>query len=188
MNKTKFIASAALAAVLFSTTALAYRDFKTPATSYIHKGDKVILNHSISTPGGEKIFLQNGKVKRRSEVGQSRPYCYFHLRRDRAFIDTETSLSSEDFTVIDTTKYNELVFNDQPLSQPRVILAMMDSTERGNSERTLTTRIYLTSVSQPQVIGLNCSVWAVPSERSHVSIDEIRKALGDLVTLELADY
>ena len=173
-----------------STSALAYGVYQTPATGYIHSGDKVILNQSISTPGGAKIFLQNGKVKKRSEVRESVPYCYFHLRRSSEVIDTEASLSSEQFMVIRTSRRNDMVQNTQPWEQPRdqpQAVVAMTIFDQDSSEKTLTTRIFLASNNQPEVIGLNCAVWAVPYERSHVTLEEIRKSLGKLVTLNLAE-
>jgi hypothetical protein len=182
-------ASLITAGAVISTSALAYGIYQTPATSYIHSGDKVILNQPISTPGGAKIFLQNGKVKKRSDVREATPYCYFHLRRSSELIDTEASLSSEQFTVARTNRQNEMVQSnqpwDQPRDQPQKVIALTIFNQ-DSSEKTLTTRIFLASDNQPEVIGLNCSVWAVPYERSHVTLEEIRKALGDVVTLNLA--
>ncbi|NIO40864.1 MAG: hypothetical protein GTO41_12185 [Burkholderiales bacterium] len=45
----------------------------------------------------------------------------------------------------------------------------------------------LHSETQPDVVRMTCARWGVPQELSNVTVAGIRKSLGDIVTLELAD-
>jgi hypothetical protein len=56
----------------------------------------------------------------------------------------------------------------------------------GASLQTYSTRMMLRSTRQPGVFRLSCGQTALPHEGQHVSINEMRKALGGIFTLELA--
>ncbi|MGI9318187.1 MAG: hypothetical protein ACR2QW_12730, partial [bacterium] len=70
--------------------------------------------------------------------------------------------------------------HDEPL-----LLALGGFISQDASQKTIITRLKLQSSLQPEVIELSCGIWAVPNERNHLSINEIRTALGDIVTLNL---
>lgn len=48
------------------------------------------------------------------------------------------------------------------------------------------THMILRSTHQPEVRELNCRRWDDPALRVHLTIREIRQALGEIFTLELA--
>jgi hypothetical protein len=56
----------------------------------------------------------------------------------------------------------------------------------GASLQTYSTRMTLRSARQPEVFRLSCGQAALPHEGQHVSINEMRKALGGIFTLDLA--
>jgi hypothetical protein len=168
-------------AALFAANAWSYGQFRTPATAYIKIGDSVILNQEISVRSGARIYLQFGEAMMRSEVEEAKPFCYFHLYRDPSVIDTAASLKAGDFKISKTVNHYDMGFmHEQPLQ-----LAFNGFITQDASQRIIITRFTLESTEQPEVIGLNCGIWAVPNERNHLAIEEIRTALGDLVALEL---
>jgi hypothetical protein len=56
----------------------------------------------------------------------------------------------------------------------------------GASLQTWSTRMTLRSARQPEVFRLSCGQTALPHEGQHVSINEMRKALGNVLTLDVA--
>jgi hypothetical protein len=56
----------------------------------------------------------------------------------------------------------------------------------GLSPELYTTSIYLDSPTQKTVLGITCQHLEDPVNARHVSIRDIRKALGSVATLELA--
>ncbi|NNG14194.1 MAG: hypothetical protein HKM22_03455 [Gammaproteobacteria bacterium] len=48
------------------------------------------------------------------------------------------------------------------------------------------TVLYLHSDRQPDVFRMTCQHWEAPSDAQHLTIKQIRQALGDLFTLKLA--
>ena len=167
--------------LVFMSNVWAYGPFKTPATKYIKIGDRIVLNQDISARRGSKIFIQFGEVVPRKEIEHAKPFCYFHLYRDPSIIDTEASLIADKFEIKKTVNHYEFaLWKDEPLQ-----LALKGFITQDASQRTMITRFKLQSVQQPEVIELNCGIWAVPNERNHLSIEEIRSALGSVVTFEL---
>ena len=178
----RYISSVCLALnLLVLSNAWAYGPFKTPATNYIKSGDRILLNQGISTRTGSKIYIQFGEVMARSEIEHAKPFCYFHLYRDPSIIDTKASLVADNFEIKKTINHYEAALGaDEPL-----ILALRGFITQDASQRTMITRFKLQSTLQPEVIELNCGIWAVPNERNHLSMEEMRSALGTVVTFEL---
>jgi len=173
---------------LFTICAWSYGPFRTPATAYIKSGDRVILNHEISARTGSKIYIQFGQTVPSTEVEQAKPYCYFHLYRNPSVIDTEASLVAGGFEIVKTINHYDFgSLQGAPLQLASKALrpAPRGWVTQDASEKIIITRLKLKSAEQPEVIELSCGIWAVPIERNHLSIDEVRTALGDIVTLEL---
>jgi len=60
-------------------------------------------------------------------------------------------------------------------------------TERdGGGIQVYVTRLSLKSEKQPEVFRLSCGQWGYPPQLEHVTIGEMRKALGEILTLTLA--
>jgi len=179
----KATALATLVTGFLTTSAWGYGPFSWPATKYIKPGDSVTLNQSISAAYGAKIFVQDGAAIQRSEVRWAQPFCYFHLYRDPSVVETEANLAAGSFKIESTINHYDHVSVDQ---RSAVFAGMGGFFTQEASEQTIVTRFKLNSSVQPEVIGLNCGIWAVPNERNHLSLDEIRGALGDVVSLDIA--
>ncbi len=186
ITKTSFRAVTALvtavATITIPAAALAFSPYGKSASSAFNSGDTVVLNQPVEIGAGSRIYIQGGKAKPRRDVHESEPYCYFSLYRSSAVVGTPVSIDPDDFNVSGTSDYFELVqLNAEPYQ-----IAQSGFSSRGASEKTLITRIKISSASQPQVVGLHCGIWAVANERDHVSLEEVKNTLGDLVTLNLA--
>lgn len=180
--------TATVCCALFTVCAWSYGPFKTPATAYIKSGDSVLLNQEISARRGSKIYIQFGQVLPSTEVEQAKPFCYFHLYRDPSVIETEASLVAGGFEIVKTINHYD--FGSLHGARLQLASRALQPSPRGwvtqyASEKIIITRLKLKSADQPEVIELSCGIWAVLNERNHLSIDEIRTALGDVVTLEL---
>ena len=53
----------------------------------------------------------------------------------------------------------------------------------GGSPETYATHLYLRSARQPDVYQLTCQQWGYPPQGEHVSINDMRRALGTVFTL-----
>ena len=165
---------------LFSGSAFGYGVIGNLATRHIDAGDTIQLHQSITAPGGEKVYIQNGKVKNYTSVNQNKPFCYFHVYRSRSVIDNEFSLNQDSFRVTAVNRrHKTAAFTEVPVK-----LAAGASFNRGASQRIILTKIQLKSDHQPDVSSLNCGIWAVPTERNHLSIKEVKSAFGKVISVE----
>ena len=173
---------------LFSMVSIAgaYGPYHTPASVFISDGDQVVVNQNVSVPSGSKVYFQNGETMRRAGVKQSKPYCYFHLYRAQALLDSPATVSADTFDIDSAYNRLEYVQLDSAPLQVAERLVTAGFITQDASEQTMVTRIKLRSATQPEVMHLNCAVWAVPNERNHPSLEEVRLALGNLVTLQLS--
>lgn len=139
----------------------------------------MVLNQSISTPAGARIYMQNGEVISRSKVKQARPFCYLFINRPGSELETAFSVVTDRFKITSSNKR----INYSGYRPPKIQLATFGGFPLNDkSEQVLLSCFNLKSELQPAVLSLNCGIWAVPSERRHLSFAEVGKALGGIIS------
>jgi hypothetical protein len=140
-------------------------------------GSKLTLHSEIAIPANQAgVFLQGGQILPFSQVNPYHPHCKFELRRPRA---SPQPVAPDEFTITRTVQ--EITHSVRADYRH---LARRD--DGGSSVRTYATRMDLRSEKQPDVFRLTCGQWEYPPFERHVTINEIRKALGNLISLKLA--
>jgi hypothetical protein len=104
------------------------------------------------------------------------PHCDFELRT-RAKV--ERVVEPDIFTVTRVVREIENV-----MLAP-VVVASSDGAN-GPPHENYMTILYLHSDRQPDVLRMTCQHWEDPNDGQHLTIKQIRQALGDLFTLQLA--
>lgn len=153
-------------------------------------GSHVVLHREITIPPEEvSVMLQNGRIVRPSEVNTYYPHCKFEVRRR---LGVAQIVRPDDFIV--TRVVRDLLHSvDAGTSmQARVSVGIGIGVSAGGGEngdgpsvQTYATRMDLHSSTQPEVFRLTCGQWGYPYEGEHVSVNGMRQALGDVVTLRL---
>lgn len=158
------------------------RDEDSPR-SRIGVGSTIVLNETLTIPTGHaRVFLQNGKVKAKVRLDRYRPHCNFEVR---TVSDGDVQIEPDRFVVTDRIEDEEEVVEKRgPVKYAGLkIGGVMDTV-------TLTSRFVqhrLNSAAQPDVLWLTChGGFDDPFDVDYPSISDIRKALGEWVTLELA--
>ncbi len=148
-------------------------------------GTTVTLNQSITIPGERTaVYLQGGEVRTFNEVGKYYPHCKFELRT-RA--PTARELQPDTFAVERVNR--ETAVSWSGIAAPQLAAAGVGivfgtgAEGDGGSPETYATHLYLRSARQPDVYRLTCQQWAYPAQGEHVSINEMRRALGAIFTL-----
>lgn len=128
----------------------------------IPPGSRLVLHQSVTIPAfSAAIYLQGGQWLPWTEVSRYHPHCKFELRQPK---DLSQIITADEFSVTRTKEETEIQEGLQ--IQARVL--------------------ELHSVRQPQVSRLSCAVWQTPATGRPVSGRELRQALGNLLTLEIA--
>lgn len=152
-------------------------------------GSTLTLTRPLTVPANQvAVFLQNGEVRPSGAINQYYPHCKFELRHRR---ETAQSVQTDSFHI---GKVSQEIGHSVALDELRLAGASVgigihigigDSGD-GGSLQAFSTRLRLDSPRQPDVYRLSCGQQALLHEGRHVSIREMRQALGDVFTLELA--
>jgi hypothetical protein len=177
MIRRMFVLAAALA--LAACQPLAVRD---PASPWYvpPAGSRLILHRTLTIPpNGVSVWLQAGEVLPHGGVNQFEPWCKFE---HRLRVARPLEVFPDTFTVTRVERRIDLV-----LGMP-ARLAALDWSEDGQpSHVTYATRFHLGSALQPGVLRLTCGHLQDPVRNArHLTLAEIRQALGEVFTLEPA--
>ncbi len=179
MIRRMFVLAAALA--LAACQPLAVRD---PASPWYvpPAGSRLILHRTLTIPpNGVSVWLQAGEVLPHGGVNQFEPWCKFE---HRLRVARPLEVVPDTFTVTRVERRIDLV-----LGMPAPVrLAALDWSEDGQpSHVTYATRFHLGSALQPDVLRLTCGHLQDPvGNARHLTLAEIRQALGEVFTLEPA--
>lgn len=153
-------------------------------------GTRVMLNRELTIPPEQvSVMLQNGQVVRPAEVNTYYPHCKFEVRRR---LDVPQTVKPGEFLVTRVER-NLLHGVDAGTARyARVSVGIGIGINMGGgvsgdgpSVQTYATRMNLRSDTQPDVFRLTCGQWGYPYDGEHVSINGMRRALGDIITLRL---
>jgi len=144
----------------------------------IQSGSKLILNQSIFiAPNLGRTYFQNGKVTSESDINIYYPHCSITVN---TILDHERRISPTTFEIYK-------VVDDEEYAQGYMFYAstkLMHGSD-GPLITGLVSYYYLRSPSEPDVRTLECIQWNSLYENKHLSINEVRKSLGDIFTLKL---
>ncbi len=138
-------------------------------------GSRLVLKQTLTIPAENVgVFIQGGRAVGNREVDQYLPHCRLEVR-DRQ--ETAQTVNPDDFLVQRVRRDVQVVSNMGTTRLVRVA--------RGPSFFIYRTLLDLESARQPQVRTLVCQYWGHPALDDHLSIRDMRRALGEVVTLEL---
>jgi hypothetical protein len=161
------------------------------STTQVPAGSTVTINETLAiAPGKAKTYMQRGMVVDRI-AHTYEPYCYFALKRPRSEMGNAGAIQAEVFKV--EKEYRRM---EQMAQTPRTLASSISigisiggGTWLARNEggpQNLNYYMDISSATQPTVSHFVCGVFSDPRERGIPSLDEMRKAVGTLVTIEVA--
>jgi len=144
----------------------------------IPAGSSLVLNREITIPAEYlSVFIQNGYVKNFRDIDKYYPYCKFEVRTRQG---RDTVIRPDTF-IIHRYTTDEIIV--QGHSSPFRRIA--EDGGGGPSFIEMFRVMYLHSELQPDVLRVACGHRAVSPNYDHLTIAEVRKTLGDLMSLNL---
>ncbi len=141
---------------------------------------KLVLHQMLTVPAyGRNVFFQRGQVRLFYYVNEFIDYCALTVYAQKQVPQT---IKPDTFVV--TKVYREYLYQ---LADASVIVAQAFQDKDGDTWHVLATQMELQAKNQPDVIRLTCAAWGVPQDISNVTVAGIRRSLGEIATLELAD-
>ncbi len=155
------------------------KDVETSPYYTIPAGSQITLNRKIHfVPNSVSVYLQNGSLTPSVQLDRYEPHCKFELYK---MLEIEQTIEPETFNITRSTVEE---FTSRPSSQRYAALGMTETSGGSISHIEYTTYLYLSSEKQPNVYLLSCLYWGNP-EDNHLTVAEIRRALGEIMTLKL---
>jgi hypothetical protein len=143
-------------------------------------GSKFMLHQTLTVrPYSPNVFFQNGQAMPFYDVNQFIAYCALTMYAQKQVPQT---IKPDTFVV--TKVYREYLYQ---LASASVMLAQTFQDKDGETWHVLATQMDLQAKDQPDVIRLTCAAWGLPQDISNVTLAGIRKSLGNIATLEVAD-
>lgn len=173
--------------LLASCQTSAYEGNENSPFYLVPAGSTLTLTRSLTIPAEQvAVFLQGGEVVASGGINQYYSHCKFELRRR---LDKAQTVQPDSFEITKVTQEigHSVTLHDLQLAGVSIGIGIHAGADSdGASLQTYSTRMTLRSARQPGVFRLSCGQAALPHEGQHVSISEMRKALGSVFTLDVA--
>ncbi len=154
---------------------------------YYHypNGVRLILNQPLEIPpDSATVRLQYGQVVARNGVQEQDPYCIFELS---TVADGSQRVKSDEFRVTRVQRSTSTIVRVDSLPIGLVKVSMGNDSS-GPTNYYYKTEFLLHSDSQPNVLAMTCqSNQNYTLIKRHLTVTEIRQALGTIFTLSLPD-
>lgn len=150
-----------------------------PAYFVIRPGAKLVLNQDLTIPAGRvSVYVQGGQLVPYAELNGYHPHCKFELR---AIKDAPQTVTADTFLIERVRR--DVVHSVGIEGAQRVSTVNHDG---GPTFVVYATMLDLRAPAQPNVMRLTCGQWDDPYRATHLTVDEMRRALGGIFTLALA--
>jgi hypothetical protein len=144
---------------------------------------RLVLNRALTIPPNQvSVYVQNGEVKSQPDVDFYYPNCKFELY---SISEQQRQVEPDSFRVhkvVDERNEVSLGYRTYASLGGVAGLSMGDAPQVYN----YTTVMYLASAQQPDVFRITCQYWEDVFVDKYLSIEQMRQAMGDVFTLELA--
>ena len=150
-------------------------------------GSLLELNEDVTINGDQvATYVQNGKLMSYDDVDKYQPNCKFEIytmseKPRSVFADTFEIVKVEDDIESSALKNNtQLAALDNTVSR-RGMYGSLDRSQVFN----YATLLYLNSDKQKDVYRMTCQHWEDVMDDRHLSISQMRSAMGDVFTLQI---
>lgn len=143
-------------------------------------GSKFTLKQELTIPANSAhVDLQGGQAVSLNKLNQYHPYCRLDVRDVR---ETPQSLQPDEFLVKRVNRQT----TDVVAQRSGLLRVRRVSDDNGGPTFMIYRTVFdLESARQPQVRRLTCEQWDRPALGDHLSLRQIRTALGELFTVTL---
>ena len=137
-------------------------------------GSQVEVTQELRNPvSGARLFIQHGKVQRRSKITVQDPYCQFFSNRSRAEMSDPLVIRPQIFTITRSFRRRDFSW------------AYGVQVAEAMSNADMSSVMELDSDIQPDIIRLVCQRWGSVRLDGYLTINEMKTTLSGLVNLNI---
>lgn len=173
MNRFALIVPLALLTACATSAAI-----ETPMDRNQLAGSKLKLTQTLTIPGGSAgVTLQDGQPMNPKDINRYYPHCRLEVNDVR---ETPQTVQPDEFHV------RRMFQLDDTAEGPGLLRVRRLHIGSGVSFILYRTVLELKSTQQPQVRTLTCQHWGDPAVGRHLSLNQVRLALGKVMILTTA--
>lgn len=148
----------------------------------VPEGSRLILNGNLIVPANQlKVYVQGARLA--TDAARLYPYCVFELRQRQS---TPQRIYADTFTIYNVSRYIDYIAGITNPDFQYASFKIFQHSGEGPGLVTYATHLDLRSPEQPQVLRMICAILQDYDISSHhLSIEQIRAALGNTFTLQL---
>lgn len=140
-------------------------------------GSTLTLNQPLTIqPHHASVRMQYGRIMPYSQIDKFYANCDFEVR---TIAKQPTIINPDTFLITKVVNEEDVAAGDW------TVYAFFGSGDAGPSHVDYMTVMYLESVKQPDVLRITCTHWEDPVEAEFLSIQQMRKAMGKILTLNI---
>jgi len=140
---------------------------------------KLVLNQDLTIPAHSTgVYIQGAEVVTASARDQYHPNCRLIVKDLKT---TPQVVTAETFDITHIRFDEDYVSSSMPHYASAGRYMMLSD---GPSPQNYATEIYLNSINQPNVTKLVCAHWEDPTLANHLTPDQIRQTLGNIISFK----
>ncbi len=148
-------------------------------------GSVLVLNQQVDIRGDQvAVYVQNGELMQYREVNFYMPNCKFEIY---TMSEQARTVSQDRFEIVKVVDDIE----SSALQKTTRLAALGDAVTYGLLDKSYVfnyaTLMYLQSEQQKDVYRMTCQHWEDVMDDRHLSVTQMRQAMGDVFTLEITD-
>jgi hypothetical protein len=138
-------------------------------------GSTLTLHQPLTIqPNHASVHMQDGILMPASRIDNYYPSCEFEVN---TLAKEHTLIRPDTFTITKVVQEHDFTTDDSVIST---------FNSGGDSAVDYMTVLYLKSSRQPDVLRMTCTHWDEPIDAEYLSINEMRKAMGKIFTLNIS--
>lgn len=153
-------------------------------------GSVLVLNQQVTVTGGQvAVYVQDGELMLYRDVDKYRPNCKFEIYTMSERSRNVQAGSFEIIKVVDEIESSslrnevQLAAFDFSMTSNHIAMGMLDHSLVFN----YATMMYLKSDEQKDVYRMTCQHWEAIMDDRHLSIAQMREAMGEVFTLKIKE-
>lgn len=144
----------------------------------------LVLHRALTIPPQNvSLWFQNGQQTLSNDLNRYYPHCKFETRELQAM---KKIIQPDTFIIHKVVRWDDYARRHVQLAATRMRVGIgIGGSGAGPGHFNTATEMFLHSPRQPDVYRMVCSQWEDAGEANHVTINQIRRTLGDVFSLNL---
>ncbi|MGD8796658.1 MAG: hypothetical protein PVH51_07380 [Thiohalophilus sp.] len=143
----------------------------------------LVLQESLSIPAGKvSLWFQDGRQRLSRDVDRYEPNCKFETLKMQ---DSEKTVNPDSFRIYKVVRWDDYAMQPIKLAASGTSMRVLMADGGSVTHLNVTTEMFLRSENQPDVYRLVCSQWEDAADAEHVTINQMRRALGNTFSLKI---